>query len=91
MNRDIPDPISVESRHRVDASGGVMDQTKTRLVNYTRFRAGHLVHPPDLAVDATAVTYTSTLLNFDTMSAMDTDELNVVLPSTTTSGLSLSL
>ena len=49
MNGDIPDFISVESRHCADASGGVMDQTRTRLVNYLEFRVGHLVHPLDLA------------------------------------------
>jgi hypothetical protein len=61
MDRDIPYPISVESRHCADASGGVMDQTRTRLVNYAEFRAGHLVHPLNFAVrsarrDATVVT-----------------------------------
>ena len=51
MNGDIPDLVSVESKHRADASGGVtVDQTRTRLVNYTEFRVGHLVHPLDLVV-----------------------------------------
>lgn len=62
VNGDIPDPISIESRHRADASEVVADQTRTRLVNDTSLGQAISWIPSTLRrdlFDATAVTCAS--------------------------------
>lgn len=41
--------LSASNPDIVDASGGVVNQPRTRLVNYAEFRVGHLVQPLNLA------------------------------------------